>query len=391
MMQSQGYLTGLQSQLAGQYSGLSGNYGGSTPSKTTDTYGWGTTVPNYSPTGMSAFTGRPGVPVGQYGYNQQTPQRGTGTGETAVPRGTPGTSGNNVEQQFRQLFPGNTLSPQQLAAAEPQLNAMGLRLLGPNAAGMRTKIQLPDGSVRDVIGGAGAGNNILQWMDAGGSSSGGSSFGGSSGGGMLQSAFGGGGGGAVGQNLADYGNIMSRFQGFADTGGFSEGDKANIRSRAVSPIRSIYSSARQGLDRQRALQGGYSPGYATALGRFSREQGQLSSDAATNAEAAIAEMTQRGKLAGMGGMASIYGATPGLSNMFGQQMLQGMGQQLQAGQLQNQLSLGLMDNQNRIGTIPGTFQNALGNIGGAINLGGQIGGAIYPWLNQGNNSTPWGV
>lgn len=381
MMQSQGYLTGLQSQLAGQYQGLSGNYGGSTPSKTQDTYGWGTTVPNYSPTGMSAFSGNgTGTPVGQYGYNQQTPQRGTGTGETAVPRsGMPQQQGGEQQYQdyFNSIFPGNTVTPQQLKAAEAQLAQQGIRVL-TNASGISAKIQLPSGAIVDVIGKAGAGGSTKQWYSDNGIYGGGG--GNSSGsGGALQSAFG---GGAVGRNLNDYGNIMSRFQSFADNGGFSEGDKANIRSRAVSPIRSMYSSARQGLDRQRALQGGYSPGYATALGRFSREQGQLSSDAATNAEAAIAEMTQRGKLAGMGGMASIYGATPGLSNMFGQQMLQGMGQQLQASGLQNQLSLGLITGQNQVGQIPGTFQSAMSNIYGAGKAGQAIGGAIYPWIED---------
>lgn len=93
------------------------------------------------------------------------------------------------------------------------------------------------------------------------------------------------------------------FQDFAKTGGFSAADLANIRARAVSPVRAIYANAQQNVNRQRALQGGYSPGFGVLQARMARQQGQGISDAATNAEASIAEMVQQGKLAGLQGMA----------------------------------------------------------------------------------------
>lgn len=96
---------------------------------------------------------------------------------------------------------------------------------------------------------------------------------------------------------------FSGFQDFAKTGGFSAADLANIRARAVSPIRAVYANAQQNVNRQRALQGGYSPGFGVLQARMAREQGQGASDAATNAEASIAEMVQQGKLAGLQGMA----------------------------------------------------------------------------------------
>lgn len=138
---------------------------------------------------------------------------------------------------------------------------------------------------------------------------------------------------ALPQAQAQQGDIMSRFGRFADTGGFSEGDKANIRARAISPIRSVYSRSLAELDRHKALQGGYMPNYAAARSRFARDQGQLTSDATTNAEAAIAQMVQQGKLAGMGGMLSTYGATPGMADMLGRQALQSSGQGLDLGRL----------------------------------------------------------
>jgi|SRR6186713_656781 len=114
------------------------------------------------------------------------------------------------------------------------------------------------------------------------------------------SSGGGGGGGGAPKSFAG-------FQQFAQTGGFSPEDLANIRARAVSPVRAVYANAQQNVNRQRALQGGYSPGFNVLQARMAREQGQGISDAATNAEAGLAEMVQKGKLAGLQGMAGTEG------------------------------------------------------------------------------------
>jgi hypothetical protein len=122
------------------------------------------------------------------------------------------------------------------------------------------------------------------------------------------------GGGGGGGSSSNYGSStrswdsgapisFSGFQDFAKTGGFSAADLANIRARAVSPVRAVYANAQQNVNRQRSLQGGYSPGFGVLQARMARQQGQGISDAATNAEAGIAEMVQQGKLAGLQGMA----------------------------------------------------------------------------------------
>src|SRR5262249_11237528 len=64
-------------------------------------------------------------------------------------------------------------------------------------------------------------------------------------------------------------------------------------------------------NRQRSLQGGYSPGFNVLQARMAREQGQAASDAATNAEADIAQMVQQGKLAGLHGLAMDRGGGGG--------------------------------------------------------------------------------
>lgn len=396
MKQGQGYLTGIQQNLANQTGGLNNQYFGGTQPQVGNTFGYGSTVPNFSWTGQPVYSGN--------GTDTPTPIGG----------------GGDYRSYFNSLFPGTSLSSDQLWAQKDALAKQGIQVM-TNAKGVHGKIKLPNGQIVDVIQGAGAGHNVKAW----------------------QTGSGGGGGGLFGQAQGDYGNLLGMGSGLfgdfknlagqirgdyspflgaasnmASTGGISDAEAGDIRARAISPIRAVYDNSLRNVERQRALQGGYSPGYTTAMGRFNRELGQGTSDATTNAEGMIAEMRQRGKLGGLsawgsglggqtsgmlgayggagntlGTMGSLYGTQPGMANLFGSQMLQSMGQQLNASGLQNQLSLGLLSNQNQIGQIPGNYQNALNNIGGTLKVGGQIGGMINPWLSMGNgmNSTPVGA
>lgn len=70
---------------------------------------------------------------------------------------------NDPQAYFNSLFPGDTLSPQQLMAAKDQLASRGIKVL-TNASGISAKIQLPNGQIIDVIQGAGAGMNKKQWL-----------------------------------------------------------------------------------------------------------------------------------------------------------------------------------------------------------------------------------
>lgn len=120
----------------------------------------------------------------------------------------------------------------------------------------------------------------------------------------------GGGGGGSGF-YGPYEDVLAGYRDFAKTGGFSAADLANIRARAVSPVRAAYANAQREITRGRALQGDYAPGQGVLMARMARQQGQSASDAATNAEANIAEMVQQGKLAGLGGLAGLVGRESG--------------------------------------------------------------------------------
>jgi len=189
-----------------------------------------------------------------------------------------------------------------------------------------------------------------------------------SGGGRGQGVSGPGEGGVAQMSIDNYLDLMNRYGNIAETGGYDSKTLDAIRSRALSPVRAVYSDTNRAIDRSRSLQGGYAPGYAATRAKTAREQSQAVSDATTNVEGGIGQMVQRGKLAGLGGMSSLYGTTPGLGNMFGNQALQSTA-------LSNQLGMGLLGARQGAQNLPGAWEQTMGRIG-------DIGGAIFPFLSD---------
>lgn len=186
---------------------------------------------------------------------------------------------------------------------------------------------------------------------------------------------------ALGQQEGDYSNLMNQYQDFSKTGGFSPEDISNIRSRAVSPLRAAYSNAQRNVNRQRALQGGYSPGFGTLQARMAREQGQGMADASTNAEAAIAQMKQQGRLAGLGGASSLYGTSPGLIGTTGNQALTASGQLLGLADIHKNLNLGLLGAYQGATQLPGAWEGSVGRIGQVAGIAGNL---FAPWMGGGS-------
>lgn len=167
----------------------------------------------------------------------------------------------------------------------------------------------------------------------------------------------------------DVSDSLNTLSNLANNGGYSAADIANIRARGISPIRSIYSSAQQGLDRSKALQGGYSPNFAAVTAKMARDQSNQIAQAVTNVNATLAQNIASNKLAAapsfasaasseagrklsanefdttnqqdtaktnaginssnlsdklgiLGGMTNLYGTTPAAANTFGNQALQ---------------------------------------------------------------------
>lgn len=138
----------------------------------------------------------------------------------------------------------------------------------------------------------------------------------------------------VEQQAEDYSGLMKRFNemygNIANKGQYSAQQQADIRERGISPIRSVYSSANRDVDRQRALQGGYSPNYGAVKAKMAREMSESLSGATTNVNAQLAQDMMKNQqamnaqqLSALGGSSSLYGTTPALAKTFGDQALQG--------------------------------------------------------------------
>lgn len=181
---------------------------------------------------------------------------------------------------------------------------------------------------------------------------------------------------AAQRGFEDYGNLMSGFQEFQRTGGYSPLDIQNIRSRATAPIRGVYAGANREVDRQRALQGGYSPNYTAAKTRMAREQSMGLADATTNVEGMLAQMQNEGRRFGLSGGSGLYGTSPGLAGHFGNMQNQTMNNWLQAQGLQNQLGLGMMQNQIAAAGIQGPWQQGFNNAGQWIDRAGRFVGGF---------------
>lgn len=226
---------------------------------------------------------------------------------------------------------------------------------------------------------------------------------------------------------------------FSKTGGYSADDIANMRARGISPIRSAYANAERNLQQNRSLQGGYSPNMAAAQVQMAREQGQSAADATQNVEATLAQARNQGRLSGLGGMSNIegqrlgadvdlskfntqldfqgqqynaaaqqraqaqnaaagaasraasnndrfralsgmtnlYGTTPGMSNMFGNQLLQGVGQG-------GTFGLNMMGRVNEGNQLPGQYDQTMGRFKDLYDTGSRIAQPIMDWYSSRN-------
>jgi len=109
---------------------------------------------------------------------------------------------------------------------------------------------------------------------------------------------------------------LASLRDLAETGGLSAGDQQNLRARGISPIRSMYATAQRDMDRQRRLNGGYSPNFGAVTAKFTRDQSSMIADQMDKVNANIAQMVQSGKLSAAPNYASAAQAESELANSF---------------------------------------------------------------------------
>lgn len=99
------------------------------------------------------------------------------------------------------------------------------------------------------------------------------------------------------------------FDEFARTGGWSEGDKGNLRSRLTSTIPSFYDNLRNEMQRGATMMGGAGPTFDASLAALTRQQSQATGDATRDAELEILDRVNQGR---QWGSSALSGAELGL-------------------------------------------------------------------------------
>lgn len=101
-------------------------------------------------------------------------------------------------------------------------------------------------------------------------------------------------------------------------------------------------------------------------------------NAAADRGAYSAAATRGDQLRALSGMTNLYGTTPGASQLFGNQLLQGVGQG-------GTFGLGLMGRDVESQQLPGAWDQGMGRIGDVMDAYGAGSTAVYPWLDDERN------
>ena len=116
------------------------------------------------------------------------------------------------------------------------------------------------------------------------------------------------------QETADVKGSLANLSDLSQTGGYTAQGIADLRERGVSPIRSVYSSAQQGIDRAKRLQGGYSPNYTAATAKLTRGLSDAVSSGVQNVNAGIAQNVASNRLQAAPAYASASATDAGARN-----------------------------------------------------------------------------
>jgi len=102
------------------------------------------------------------------------------------------------------------------------------------------------------------------------------------------------------------------FDEFAKTGGLSGADVANMRSRGGSTIPAFYSSLKDEMERGKAVNNGFNPGYTGQVAKMARDQAHAAQAANLDTELGITDTRNKGR---MFGASSLSDAERGLAGL----------------------------------------------------------------------------
>lgn len=154
-------------------------------------------------------------------------------------------------------------------------------------------------------------NKLLSGYESFANYSGGSSGSGSGGGGYSAPRY------ALNSALTNlegrYGNLSGgidnaykQYENLANTGGYNEEDKRNLRLRGTSNIPQFYGRLKDEMSRRAGMSGLSGSGFSTALNdKLARQQARAAQESALETELGLSGAIREGKMAGLGGLERI--------------------------------------------------------------------------------------
>lgn len=127
------------------------------------------------------------------------------------------------------------------------------------------------------------------------------------------------------------------YEEFQKTGGWSDADKANYRSRAGAVLPAVYGNMANEMARRRNVQGGYGAGFDASSQAMARQSAQQMAEANINAELGLADQIRSGRQWGAEGGTNAENALQSLrtGNMINTEGLAQQGRTSGAGMLTN--------------------------------------------------------
>lgn len=145
------------------------------------------------------------------------------------------------------------------------------------------------------------------------------------------------------------------FDEMAKTGGYSDSDIRNVRSRTASQVPSFFGSLKDQLNRTNSIQGGFSPGYGAQTRALARDSARSGVEAVRDTEIGLQDSIRSGR---MQGASSLSSAEQGLQSLLSQNLMQALGMEsgLYSDQARNKLAGGqglLSDSANKQNMLSG--------------------------------------
>jgi len=111
------------------------------------------------------------------------------------------------------------------------------------------------------------------------------------------------------------------------------------------------------------------------VAKFNAQQNAAAQSANNSSGAAAAGQSAENQMAALRGMTSLYGTTPGQSQLFGNQALNAVNQG-------GQFGIGMINATGQAGSQTGKYDQTYNRVGGLVNDAANIGGAFLNQYNQ---------